>query len=133
MYKLTSTSSVIRLSDGACIPAAGDNSDYTKYLAWIANGNTPEPVDVPTNEQIQATLSDAVQRHLDTAARQHRYDNIHTACGWAGEFTDAGALKAWAAACWRKAGEVEAAVASGARRVPTEVELIAELPAPVLP
>ena len=29
-------------SDGWSIPFAPDNTDYQAYLAWIAEGNTPE-------------------------------------------------------------------------------------------
>jgi hypothetical protein len=48
MYQLTSTTnSIIRLSDGAFIPADSSNTDYAAYLRWWAEGNTPLPVPAP--------------------------------------------------------------------------------------
>ena len=29
------------------IPFAPDNTDYQQYLAWVAEGNQPEPADTP--------------------------------------------------------------------------------------
>lgn len=54
MYKLIKNpitqevNMVQRQSDNAFIPFDNDNVDYQKYLAWVAEGNTPTPADEGT-------------------------------------------------------------------------------------
>jgi hypothetical protein len=38
---------VVKTDENLVIPFATENTDYQKYLAWVAEGNTPEPADTP--------------------------------------------------------------------------------------
>jgi hypothetical protein len=45
MYKLTTHEVIVRLLDNASIPINPANTDYQQYLAWLAEGNTPQPAE----------------------------------------------------------------------------------------
>jgi hypothetical protein len=46
MYQLTQFQNTVkRIADSVYIPFDPINNDYQKYLAWLAEGNTPEPAE----------------------------------------------------------------------------------------
>jgi len=133
MYKLTNSTSIIRLSDNAFIPADDANTDYQAYLKWLAEGNTPQPVDPPSPQQVEAQLTSAIQQRLDTFAQQRGYDNILSACTYATssvpKFQSEGQnCVNLRDATWSAAYAVLADVQANTRPIPTETELFAELP-----
>ncbi len=86
----------------------------------------------PPADEIAAALESSVQAHLDATARTRRYDNIVSACSYAGAAnrfqTESVAFIQWRAAVWDYCYAALDAVLAGTRAVPTADELIAELP-----
>jgi len=46
-YQLTTGDTILHLEDNAFIPPDPANTDYAAYLAWLAEGNTPDPAPAP--------------------------------------------------------------------------------------
>ncbi len=87
----------------------------------------------PTEAEIQAQLTAAVQAYMDSKAQTRGYDNIHTACSYSNStdhiFAAEGqACLQWRDKVWRKCYDLLAEVMAGTREIPTVEELIAELP-----
>jgi hypothetical protein len=78
-------------------------------------------------------LTDAVQAHLDNTARTRNYDNILSACTYATSIhepfqMEGQACVEWRDSVWLYCYQVMYAVQNGLRALPTEAELLAEIP-----
>lgn len=59
-YQLSLDSTVIRLDDGARIPADPANADYIAYFAWLEAGNTPQEADPAPVPPLVPSLADQI-------------------------------------------------------------------------
>lgn len=56
-YTLTGSTSILRDADQAWIPPDEANTDYQAYLAWLSEGNTPNPY-VPPPAPPEPTITE---------------------------------------------------------------------------
>ena len=92
----------------------------------------PSPFSLTFQQKVQG-IKDAVQAHLDAPAQALGYDDLKTACTYAGDedpiFDAQGqSFKSWRSKTWRKCYEILAEVEAEKRTEPTIAELLAELP-----
>lgn len=80
MYKLTSSDSVLRLSDGAFIPNDPANIDRQEYENWIMAGNVPQSSEPLTLEQVASRIQTTAQLLLDNWAINLGYESILSLC-----------------------------------------------------
>ncbi len=104
-------------------------------LVYI-EGEEPQEPELPVEviqARIQKQLTNAVQRVLDSKAQELLYDNCLSVCSYIDtgvqKFDDESrAFRKWRSAVWSKCYEILDLVKSGEREIPSEEELIAELP-----
>lgn len=65
-YKLTSDGGIVRVLDGAFIPADPTNADYAAYKLWVAGGNTPNLVEAPAFAPTAAAYLNTVRATRET-------------------------------------------------------------------
>lgn len=89
--------------------------------------------------QLKARFTAVVQEHMDTQAKAKGYDNLLSAVSYADEpeepkYQQEGlAFRKWRSQVWRACYAKEARVKEGLDPIPTDANLIAELPPLVLP
>lgn len=54
-YQLTQGNTILRLADRTFIPPDPSNTDYAAYLAWLDEGNAPEPAPEPPAPPVLTT------------------------------------------------------------------------------
>lgn len=122
--------------------AVEDNSTIERFgftRADFPDAKAPDLPEYPVQspEQIQQDIEAALNAHIDSVARAKGYDSRITAtlrAGYPNPWQAEGiAFGAWMDACYAKAFEIMTAVQAGTRAVPTEAELIAEMPQIVWP
>lgn len=104
--------------------------DWTKLI-------TKKQKDQEKREQTISFLTNIVQNILDRKARELNYDNILSLCSYFGSRnikfkTEAEAGIIWRDLVWEKCYQILYEVDNGLREIPTEEELISELPKFVL-
>lgn len=93
----------------------------------------PEPTPEENAIQTQERLTNFVQIILDTEAQKLGYDNCLSVCSYVDtgvqKFDDEGtAFRKWRSAVWSKGYEILDEILAGKREIPTENELLSELP-----
>lgn len=103
--------------------------DKGEYFEIVAN-----EIHLPTTEEIKASLLASVDRYLNETVQAKGYDSILSACTYAFDtadeiFAEEGKkCLAWRSLVYRKCYDIMAQVEAGERAIPTEEELLAELP-----
>ena len=127
-YKYTdATNTVVHVIDEDGI------SRMSMLASAIPEGNTPQPANAKTKEQIIEEYQAAVQKRLDEFAQTRNYNGILSACTYATSLV--ARFKAEGQYCvnvrdttWSKCYEILDAVNSNSRPLPTLEQLMSELP-----
>lgn len=122
--------------------AVEDNSTIERFGFTRADFPDVKAPDLPeypvqSPEQIQQDLEAVLNRHIDSVAQTKGYDSRITVtlrAGYPNPWQAEGiAFGAWMDACYAKVFEIMAEVQNGTRSIPTEEELIAEMPPMIWP
>jgi len=102
-YTLTASSSIVRDSDGATIPADPSNRDYADFLAWKDAGGAPTALARPPAPDLVDEFVAAATALLEEVATGMTYTNSATLIGWQGSAIPQYAAEAAAFLAWRDA------------------------------
>lgn len=109
------------------------NGSAWEYEEIPKEPEPPEPTEEEKQEKIKNYLKTIAQNWMDKTVQEREYDGVHTACLYVNspieKFQKEGqACLEWMSAVWVKCYAIQDEVLAGTREIPTEEELIAELP-----
>ncbi|MEN5285746.1 hypothetical protein ABE494_07320 [Stenotrophomonas lactitubi] len=105
MYQLTKEVNLVKCLDtGAIVPVDADTWQGQQYQAWLAAGNTPEPVPPPYqpySAEHFAAIRESAWAWMTAWVAERRYDSIETCVGYFNSGVDRYRLEARAMVAWR--------------------------------
>ena len=113
------------VANNLCLDDGEDNNGYYVVI---------HEQQLPTPEEIKASLLQAVDNYLNSTVQAKGYDSILSACSYAFDETDEVFAEegkkalAFRSGVYRTCYNILAEVEAGERDIPTEEELLAELP-----
>jgi hypothetical protein len=116
-----------------CYGPNDDNYEPSLKEGDVISIEETQPKTVETGEQTISRLDNAIESHIQTIVKAMGYNNLErmavylssTNPTWAAE---AAAAPKWVTALWEKALVIQADVEADKRPIPSEIELIAEMP-----
>lgn len=108
----------------------GTEDDYNTYVKPFVQQFEEY---TPNEAELRQQLTDAVQHYMDDSVAKKGYDSILSACSYSNSTdetfrAEGQACLKWRDEVWRKCYDILAEILAGVRAIPTEEELIAELP-----
>lgn len=124
ILKLTSNGRAVvgTREDGATVSYSIEAEEFKQ---WLLEGNTPEPEDAPTPEQLLASLKAIKDKAVADKLALMQYDSLTTVKLWADDAvygTEATAILNWYKAVTSMSIKLENDVKAGTAPIPTEAE-----------
>lgn len=131
MYALMKAPDLVKcLESGATIPRG--HLLWDSYELWLAAGNSPEPLSLPSRQDLVDQTRALITQLLDSTVKARGYDNIVSCVSYVGDVNPTFDAEARAARAWRSAVYTAgyAILADTPEGVTTPEEVIALMPAP---
>lgn len=113
LYALTGDPTIVLRTDTCALVPTTGNWMSDQYQDWLAAGNTPDPLPVPTFADYVAAFTPGLQQWMETTAQGNAYDSVlscvsYENSGVAQFAADAKAMKDWRDALWKWASVYQA-------------------------